>query len=263
MLKNESILKELSPHPISFIKFHFLWIIPFLWGLFLLWFYDKLSIFGAVLWVAGLAIIGIVASILLIRWSIFIVYIAVIGIGLFFIWEYNMDYRIFIPLYTMLIFIFGAPVIEIFRRSHKYIITNFRIILRGGILRRKERSLRYEKITDISGEQGIFGKIFSFGNIIPITQSGFGLGSDEAFAGGGMQHKRFFGFFGGGKEVSTPRARSYYQLYGVYPYKEIKKLIEELIQESLSYEREQVELQRKIVDLLEKKNKEDNHEENL
>ena len=38
-----------------------------------------------------------------------------------------------------------------------------------------------------------------------------------------------FGLFGGGKEVQTPRARSYYELHGIYPYKEVKKLVEEML----------------------------------
>ena len=269
LLENEKELKSIVPHPLSFIEYHALWFIPFIWGMFLLWFYSQFGsstasqVGGITLWIAGLAIVGIVASFWIIRWRIFITYMAIAGFGIFLIWKTNSwnNFKIFIPLYTMLVFIFGGIFVEIYRKSHRYIITNFRLILKGGIIKRNERSLRYDKITDLSGEQGLLGRIFGFGNIIPITQSGFGLGEDAAFIGGGAETKAkkagFFGFAGGEKSVEVPRARSYYELHGVYPYKEIKNLMEELVQESTiaPYEKEQVELQRKIVDLLEKKKK--------
>jgi hypothetical protein len=107
----------------------------------------------------------------------------------------------------------------------------------------------------VDGEQGILGQIFGFGTIIPITQSGFGLGADQSFAGGGLEtgvkKVNLFGFAGGSKEVQTPRARSYYELHGAYPYKEVRKLIEGLVQGHVitPYQKEQVELQKEQVEL--------------
>jgi hypothetical protein len=103
------------------------------------------------------------------------------------------------------------------------------------------------------------GFLFQFGDIIPITQSGFGLGADATFAGAGASHapvkKSGIGFFmGGNKEIQTPRTRSYYKLQGAYPYNGIKSLLESLIQENTiaPYQKEQVELQREMVELLKK-----------
>ena len=183
-------------------------------------------------------------------------------------WQYNLwsKFKIFLPFYTVSTFIFGLIFVELYRKSHKYIIINYRLILKGGIIKRRERSLRYDKISDLSSEQGILGRIFGFGNIIPITQSGFGLGEDGAFMGGGAEKSvkkaGFFGFTGGEKEVAIPRARSYYELHGVYPYKKIKNLMEELVQESTiaPYQKQQVELQRRMVDLLEKDKNNENKE---
>jgi len=125
--------------------------------------------------------------------------------------------------------------------------------------------LRYDKISDINYKQGILGQIFGFGTVIPISQSGFGLGSDSTFAAGGVAvgktRAKFFGLAGGEKEVQTPRARSYYELHGVYPFKEIKKLVESLVQgsvitqyqqEQVEFQREQVDIQREMRDLLKK-----------
>ncbi len=270
LLENEAIERNLTPHLLSFINLHLLWFIPLVWGVFLLWLFNSVhweGIEGGIdigvtilLWAAGLVIFGVAASISFVRWRIFFSFTAVIGLGLAMTWKWNLwdNEHLFIPLYTIFIFLLGLPLVELYRRSHNYIITNLRIMLRGGILRVKERSLRYEKITDIDASQGILGKIFGFGDIIPITPSGFGIGQDEAFAGGGVEAKKkigIFGFAGGSKGVSTPRARSYYEFHGVHPYKEIRASLERLIQQNslAPYQREQLEIQKEILGALKKK----------
>jgi len=187
------------------------------------------------------------------------------GIGLMVSQNWIGDAGIFIPFYSISVSIIGFLIVEWYRRSHKYIISNLRIVFSGGIITKRERTLRYDKISDINSEQGILGQIFGFGTIIPISQSGFGLGSDQSFAAGGVKlgEKKvgFLGLFGGGREVQTPRARSYYELHGVYPYKEIKKLVENAVQDSVitpyqqeqvTYQKEQVDIQKQMRDLLKK-----------
>jgi len=278
LLENEKIERELQPHPLSFMNLHILWIFLIIWGLFLAWLYhssywDGISdknflrigaTFG--IWLLGLLIFGIVASLLMIRWRIFFAYLAIFAFGVFLFWLGGvMDYAdILIPVYTIFIALVFAAIIELYRRSHRYLITNLRLLLKGGMIVKRERSLRYEKIADIEYSQGILGKIFGFGNIIPVTHSGFGLGGDSSFAAGGVEAEGkktgIFGFVGGAKEVKTPRTRSYYELHGIYPFKEIKNIIEKFVQEATiaPYQREQVMLQREMVDILkELKEKED------
>jgi membrane protein YdbS with pleckstrin-like domain len=212
---------------------------------------------SVLVWGLALLLVGIVASLITIRWSIFFLYLGVFagGIGLM-LWQgWLKDASIFIPFYSSAVSIVGFLIVELYRRSHKYIISNLRITFKGGVLTKRERTLRYDKITDINAKQGIVGQIFGFGTIIPISQSGFGLGSDKSFAGGGVQlgekRAKFLGIFGGGKDVQTPRARSYYELHGVYPYKEIRKLVENMVQGSVitPYQQEQVEFQKEQVDI--------------
>ena len=150
------------------------------------------------------------------------------------------------------------------------------------MITKEERTLRYDKITDINSKQGILGQIFGFGTIIPISQSGFGLGSDTSFAAGGVavgeKKGKLFGIFGGGKEVQTPRTRSYYELHGVHPYKDVKKIVENLVQgsvitpyqqEQVKFQEQQVDLQKEMRDLLKKQQntmrppEEENHEEKI
>jgi len=157
--------------------------------------------------------------------------------------------------YSVAVSIVGFLIIELYRRSHKYIITNLRIIFKGGVLTKRERTIRYDKVADIDAKQGVLGQIFSFGTIIPISQSGFGLGSDKTMTAGGVElgtkKARVFGFAGGGKEIQTPISRSYYELHGVYPYKDIKQLVENMVQSHVptQYQQEQVEFQKEQVDI--------------
>ena len=288
LLKNEKLEKILSPHPLSFMRYQSLAIFLIIWGLVLGWIVNfsewRNSLFSEcylvlIAWALVLLIAGVIAALTTIRWSIFFMYLFIVlgGIGLIFWQGWQDSTKIFVPIYTVSISILGFLLIEWYRRSHKYIISNQRIVFKGGIVTKEERTLRYDKISDINAKQGVLGQIFSFGTIIPISQSGFGLGSDESFAAGGVQigGKKgggILGIFGGGKEVQTPRTRSYYELHGVYPYKEVKKIVEDRVQESVvtpyqqeqvAFQKEQVDIQKQMRDLLKMQNgsKEENKEE--
>ena len=273
LLKGEKIEKILSPHPLSFMRFQSLSLFLIIWGIVVGWlinFSEWKNFFinewlTIVVWGLVLLFAGIIASLITVRWSIFFLYLGVFagGTALMLSGGWLDDSGIFISFYTVSISIIGFLIVEAYRRSHKYIISNQRITFKGGIVTKRERTLRYDKITDINAKQGILGQIFGFGTITPISQSGFGLGSDKAFAGGGVQlgekKIRLFGLFGGGKEVQTPRARSYYELHGVYPYKDVKKLVEEMVQgnvitpyqqEQVAFQKEQVDIQKQMRDLL-------------
>ena len=266
LLKNEQIERLLSPHPLSFMKLQALSIFVIVWGIVIWWLVQFSSYAGMfhsniwyplVLWGLVLLLVGVIASLVAIQWSIFFLYLAVFagGIGFIFWQHWESSAPLFILVYSIAVSIVGFLIMELYRRSHKYYITNLRIIFKGGVMTKRERTIRYDKISDIDSRQGILGQIFGFGTIIPISESGFGLGSDKSMAGGGVElggkRVKLFGFAGGGKEVQTPIARSYYELHGVYPYKDIKNLVEGLVQSHVStpYQKEQVEFSKQQVDI--------------
>ena len=287
LLENEKVEKILSPHPLSFMRLQSLCIFLIVWGILIGWLVNFSEYAGffenewyvILVWGLLLLLVGVIASLITIRWSIFFFYLGVfaggVGILLWQGWQDNVG--VFIPFYTVAVSVIGFLIVELYRRSHKYIISNLRIIFKGGVITKRERTLRYDKISDIDAKQGVLGQIFGFGTIIPISQSGFGLGSDKSFAAGGVslgeKKAKLLGLFGGGKEVQTPRARSYYELHGVHPYKEVKKIVENLVQgsvitpyqqEQVSFQKEQVDLQKQMRDLLKKQAdlKENNEQEN-
>ena len=284
LLKNESVEKILSPHPLSFMKYQSICLFLIIWGAVLAWLVNASkwhnSLFAEfymtiVVWAIVILIIGVVASLTTVRWSIFFMYLGIVlgGLGLMFWQGWQNAANIFIPIYTVSVSFIGFLLVELYRRSHKYIISNQRITFKGGIITKEERTLRYDKISDINAKQGIIGQIFGFGTIIPISQSGFGLGADKTFAAGGVQlgekKAKLFGLAGGEKELQTPRARSYYELHGVYPYKEVKKLVEEMVQgsvitqyqqEQVAFQKEQVDIQKQMRDLLKMQTESDEKE---
>ena len=274
MLSNEKLEKVLSPHPLSFMKYQSLVIFLIIWGVLAGWlinfseFKDMFSgseWYPILVWMSVLIVAGVIFSWATVRFSIFGLYLGIFlgGMGLMLWQNWISSAGVFIPFYMIAVSIIGFLLVELYRRSHKYIISNQRLIFKGGIVTKEERTLRYDKITDINAKQGIIGQIFGFGTIIPISQSGFGLGADKTMAGGGVmlgeKKAKLFGMFGGGKEVQTPRARSYFELHGVYPYKEVKKLVEQMVQgsvittyqqEQVSFQKEQVDIQKQMRDLL-------------
>lgn len=277
LLDKEKVKRELTPHPLSFMGLQSICLFILIWGFVLLWLMDyspywkEMKFFGGtitaiLIWWIGLLAGGVIASLLAIRWRIFFLYLGILVVGtILMYWQGWQDsYELFIPIYSILVSIIGFIFVDIYRRSHHYFITNLRLVFRGGIIKRRERTLRYDKITDVEGSQGILGRIFGFGTIIPITQSGFGLGDDSSFAAGGVEVKPtkkvgLIGIAGGGKEVKTPRTRSYYELHGAHPYGGMKGLIEELVQSSTiaPYQREQVDLQKEMVELLKRQEKQE------
>jgi membrane protein YdbS with pleckstrin-like domain len=266
LLKNEQVERLLSPHPLSFMKLQVLCIFVIVWGVVVWWLVEFSAYKGMfsgnvwyplILWGLVLLLVGVIAWLVAIQFSIFLLYVGVFAgaVGLLFWQHWESSLALFLLVYSVSVSIVGFLIIELYRRSHKYILTNLRVIFKGGVLTKRERTIRYDKIADINAKQGILGQIFGFGTIIPVSESGFGLGSDTTMAGGGVavgsKKARLFGFVGGGKEIQTPIARSYYELHGVYPYKEVQKLFETLVQSHVptQYQREQVEFQKQQVDI--------------
>jgi hypothetical protein len=267
LLENEQIEKILSPHPLSFMKLQSLCLFVIIWGVVLGWlvnFSDYKTLFSGNEWFVLLAwglvllLVGVIISLIAVRWTIFFLYLSVFmgGIAIM-LWQnwLNKDVApVFIPFYSVAVSIIGFLIVEVYRRSHQYIITNLRIILLSGFITKTELSIRYDKIT-VFGKQSILGQIFNFGTIIPINPSGLGLGSDQTIAAGGLmlggKKAKVLGIAGGGKEIQTPNTRSSFELHGVYPYNEIKKLIEKSVQENVptAYHQEQVAFQKQQVDI--------------
>ncbi len=55
--------------------------------------------------------------------------------------------------------------VEVYRRRYLYVVTNYRVIIRGGLIL-KEKEIAYENISRVYVKQGILGRIFNFGTVV-------------------------------------------------------------------------------------------------
>src|SRR5712692_3114225 len=83
--------------------------------------------------------------------------------------------------------VLGIVLVEFYRRGHRYFVTNHRLILsKRAFASSTIRETYYDRISDLVISQGILGRIFDFGTIIPVSQAGLGTGQDIAGAGVGL-----------------------------------------------------------------------------
>lgn len=264
LLSNETVEVFTRPHPLSFIKYYlvntYLILVAFIlnqaytyikiyaqsnqwirWLLnifrFVSWMEPEDLLLLTLFWIV-LVLSGLLIGVLWVS-KMPLVYMVLLGIigtllEVYFLAPYETF--LFIPkplikLYLLaLAAIIGFFLIEIYRRGHKYFITNYRIVTIKKFIRKEMREIMYDKITDVYLDQGILGRIFNFGTIIPISASSFGLGEDAALAavsaGAVSSKKGFLGIsFGGKRSVNRPRAATYFSLYGVSKPKKIHSII--------------------------------------
>jgi len=284
LLHGEKVDLTAKPHPLSFLKYHLFAVYLIGVAVFLGWLYsyiktekpllETLSFLDIIFGRFGLETADIILLILF--WAILL--LSGFGIGALWISKMPLLYMVLVgaagtalELYfpasyeltliqkpmVKLLLLGAAAVIsmiltEAYRRGHIYIITNYRIITKKGFIRKEERELMYDKITDVYVTQGILGRIFNFGTVIPISASGFGLGADsaQAFAAAALPIKKGMigGGFGGGKSVQRPRAATYFSLYGIPDPRKIRIIIG-----NRQLETKEAPILRRIEDLLKKK----------
>ncbi len=276
LLRNEDIRAELKPHPLSFLDHHSPFIFLFAVGMSLGYLFNAVTGWASfedflgyelgivavrmMIWAMALIAFGIFVSVLMIRWTILLTFVTVIvGAILLTVQAPQAGSNpFFLPLYSVGITLIGMALVDLYRRTHTYVITDLRLILKAGILTRSERTVRFENVTDLETKQGVLGRIFGFGTIVPVTASGLGTGAEEAFAGGAAgaatQEGQAGGglFAGGGRGVTVARARSYGELRGIHPFRRVKMLIHQLLQEHsmVYYAKEQRDLLEDMRDMM-------------
>ena len=275
-LEGEKIIKKTMPHPAAFWPYYLLFIYYIIMSIVMIARYNSItayleslimSLFGEigvvmiflVIWWIVLIIPALIFSILNISWRWVIIYFLIGVVGTY--WVLNLHADLFDLYYlTMSIAFVGIILTELYRRGHEYILTNYRIIARLGFLGLVERDIFYSRITDVFLQQGLLGRIFGYGSIIPITAAGIGTGDDSAsvITGIGGSEKIAHQEIGAGiaiqgeKRVRVPRGRSSFILYGVANPGEIQKIIAEYI-----HKKEPTTYLEKTVKLLEKMVKEE------
>jgi len=284
LLKNEKILLKTKPHPVSFWPYYVFFLYYIIISIIIVtntdniinWFNQSaLSLLGVAgvdvvfvaIWWIILIVPALLVSIIRISWRWLIFYVLFAIVGTYLMHKYGFSP---IDLYyaTIAIGFIGVILTDLYRRSHEYILTNFRIIATLGFLGLKTRDIFYSKITDVFTEQDLLGKMFNYGTIIPITPAGIGTGIDAAkveVGVGGAKKVPAGPTVGGGvavegeKAVTVPRGRSSFILYGVPHPEQVRKVVLENMaaKEEAPYLERTVELLEKLVEDKEEKEKEE------
>jgi len=250
-LGKEKILISLHPHPLAFAGQAMLWVYVLVVSLITYFIgnhvnasFKNIPVIGGLMGAYGeyvvyalvIVIPTFIYAVVKIVWRYFLVTLLItVGVPLVLAFIAKLPLR-----YTFIIgatvSILGVLAIEIHRRAHKYIVTDRRIIFEyNGVFKKIRRDLVYSRVSDIILEKGVLGKLFNFGNLIPISQPGLGLGSDMSFVtvGGSVGKDVRAGLaVTGGRSVKVPRSRSFYTLYGVPHPERVYDMIVEAIKAS-------------------------------
>ena len=264
--RKEKILAKVSPHPLAFAGIITLWIYTFLVTL-LTWVYAKrisayvssvpiigkfLGIYSPyVLLSIAIVLLFLIYSIIKISWR-HVIIATLVTVSLPLLYSY-FHVKLWYVFPTLLAFsVFALIVIDLHRRAHKYVITDRRIIFAyRGLLKTVRRDLVYSRISDLILEKSFLGKLFNFGNIIPITSSGIGSGEDISATAVGVEGGK--GVKAGaaviaGRGVKVPRSRSFYILYNIPNPERVYDIIISTVKAS-----EEAPYLRKLVEMGEKK----------
>ena len=271
LLRGEELKMQLKPHMFSFFHLYFTFFLLLIWSYVIYDFFDsdKFSDFpfydnietlvqdsevlaGAIIWSFGLFIVGFVARYFFIDsggHGIFRLYagVALFGIIVMAYHGYSdmtdtMKFgRWFIPSLTAVVGLVGLFSVDFYRRSFTYYLTDNRIVLQSSFLmNRSERQVRYNHIEDIKMEQGIFGTIFGYGTVMPLTGSGLGTGTDESMivGGTGTEVKGMSLGIGGAARNSSRSVRHnpHDCLFGVSSPSKVRDMITENIQSDTGVE---------------------------
>ena len=271
LLRGEELKMQLKPHMLSFFHLYLTFFLLLIWSYLIYDFFnsDKFSDFpfydsiealvqdsevlaGAIIWSFGLFLVGFIARYFFLDsggQGIFRLYsgVALFGIIVMAYHAYSdmadtMSFgRWFIPSLTSVVGLVGLFSVDFYRRSFTYYLTDNRIVLQSSFLmNRSERQVRYNHIEDIKMEQGIFGTIFAFGTVLPLTGSGLGTGTDESMVAGGTgtEVKGMSMGIGGAARNSSRSVRHnpHDCLFGVSSPSKVRDMITENIQSDTGVE---------------------------
>jgi len=71
--------------------------------------------------------------------------------------------------------VLGMFVGVIRRNMYTYVISDSDLVLQKQLLRRSIRRVPFSSITDVQVSQGLAGRFAGYGNVVPVTKSGYGL----------------------------------------------------------------------------------------
>ncbi len=201
---------------------------------------------GAVFfWIVMMFILGLLSTYLTRRhrhWLTFAVFLVLIVLSSFALRSvplFRSNSVLFLTSVTGAAGILAVLTAEFYRRSYRYYITNLRIAMIRKFLTYNELYMRYENIVDVDVHVSVLGRIFSFGNVLPITAAGVGVGQN-------ITGKEKLNGSLSMKGTDVPRALPSQCFYGVkHPYQVRNAIADYVNKSSSSYELRQIQAELK------------------
>jgi len=69
----------------------------------------------------------------------------------------------------------GVLIGTVRRNAFTYLITDSDVVVKKQLLRRSVRRIPFSSITDVQVSQSIVGRLARYGDVVPVTKSGYGL----------------------------------------------------------------------------------------
>lgn len=131
-----------------------------------------------------------------------------------------------IRLFALLAFsLVGVVGVELYRRSFDYYVLRDSIVLKGGFLKRWERIVKKNSISDVVVIRPVLGSILGFVHVVPVTQSQIGLGDTFSLGAVNVGRKSTGVIVGGGKRIVGVEPRPWNCIYGVRDYEKVKRAV--------------------------------------
>jgi len=159
----------------------------------------------------------------------------------------------FIELWAFYVLIFSiivstvmAFLTEKYRQTIQYTITKRGIKIKGGLWKQEEHLILFNQVGRIVMEQGVLGRIFNFGDIIPVSSAQWGAEIGIRGMGASNQKKNFslgVGYARARQEIARTPVNC---LYGVPNPKQIQELLETSISRAMVQQEEQTQYLKEI-----------------
>jgi len=264
LFPDEKLIREVHPSRLSFIRIYMPGALLILWSFIYLYFLTT-SLWrrtvshvldtpllipfltggsndaALLFWIAVSFLLALISLLLTRRhrhWLIFaglmlLIIAAVLAVHAVSFFRNNTEYFLFsLTLISGAVAFFLA---DLYRRSFRYYITSFRIAMVRRFLTYNELYIRYENLADVDVHLSILGRLFSFGDVVPITAAGVGAGANYTGKEGPGGSIRM-------KATDIPRALPSECFFGVKRPYVIRNEIAEYMQKSSSaYELRQIQ----------------------
>lgn len=108
-----------------------------------------------------------------------VVLLGIVVYGVSFVFQFPLPYADSLLRFAALgligIGLLGVLIGAVRRNAFTYLITDCDVVVKRQLLRRSVRRIPFSSISDVQVSQSVVGRLAGYGDIVPVTKSGYGL----------------------------------------------------------------------------------------